>query len=84
MQQLKIGIYQIEESISLRTLRAVLDTIKIRRYNTNWLSYISEKQLNHLNESFNLSMVGASGALYGIIVAFAFLFPNVSVKNYFS
>ena len=57
----------------------ILNTIKTRRYNTNWLSHISEKQLYHLNESFNLSMVGASGALYGILVAFAFLFPNISL-----
>ena len=57
----------------------IINTIKSNRYNTNWLSYISENQLSHLNESFNLSMVGASGALYGIIVAFAFLFPNVSL-----
>ena len=57
----------------------IINTIKTNRYNTNWLNYISEKQLSHLNESFNLSMVGASGALYGIIVAFAFLFPNVSL-----
>ena len=57
----------------------IINTIKSNRYNTNWLSYVSENQLSHLNESFNLSMVGASGALYGIIVAFAFLFPNVSL-----
>ena len=57
----------------------IINTIKSNRYNTNWLSYISENQLSRLNESFNLSMVGASGALYGIIVAFAFLFPNVSL-----
>ena len=57
----------------------IINTIKTNRYNTNCLSYISEKLLSHLNESFNLSMVGASGALYGIIVAFAFLFPNVSL-----
>tara|TARA_B100001250_G_C19627086_1_gene712043 strand:- start:111 stop:854 length:744 start_codon:yes stop_codon:yes gene_type:complete len=57
----------------------IINTIKNRRYNTNWLNYISEKQLSHLNESFNLSMVGASGALYGILVAFAFLFPNISL-----
>ena len=57
----------------------IINTIKTNRYNSNWLSYISENQLNNLNESFNLSMVGASGALYGILVAFAFLFPNVSL-----
>ena len=60
----------------------ILNTIKTKRYNTNWLNHISEKQLNHLNESFNLSMVGASGALYGILVAFAFLFPNISFFYY--
>ena len=57
----------------------ILNTVKTGRYNTSWLSYISEKQLSYLNESYNLSMVGASGALYGILVAFAFLFPNVSL-----
>ena len=57
----------------------ILNTLKTSRYNTNWLSYISEKQLSDLNGSYNLSMVGASGALYGILVAFAFLFPNISL-----
>ncbi len=53
--------------------------MKTNRYNINWLNYISEEQLSRLTESFNLSMVGASGALYGILVAFAFSFPNVSL-----
>lgn len=57
----------------------ILYSIKNNRYNTSWLNYISENQLSNLNESYNLSMVGASGALYGILVAFAFLFPNVSL-----
>ena len=57
----------------------IINTIETSRYNLNWLSYISEQQLSNLNESYNLSMVGASGALYGILVAFAFLFPNVSL-----
>ena len=57
----------------------ILYSIKSNRYNTSWLNYISENQLSNLNESYNLSMVGASGALYGILVAFAFLFPNVSL-----
>ena len=57
----------------------IIETIKSNRYNVNWLNFISDSQLGLLNESFNLSMVGASGALYGILVAFAFLFPNVSL-----
>ena len=62
----------------------IINTIETSRYNLNWLSYISEQQLSNLNESYNLSMVGASGALYGILVAFAFLFPNVSLFNFYT
>ena len=54
----------------------VLDLLQSERYITAWQSVISESQLNSLYTSFNFSMVGASGALYGILVAFAFLFPN--------
>ena len=32
---------------------------------------------------FNVSMVGASGALYGILVAFAFMFPNTALMLLF-
>ena len=30
-------------------------------------------------EAFNTPAVGASGAIYGVLVAFAMLFPNVSL-----
>lgn len=32
---------------------------------------------------FNVTMVGASGALYGVLVAFAFLFPNAELMMIF-
>lgn len=32
---------------------------------------------------FNVTMVGASGALYGVLVAFAFLFPNAELMLIF-
>jgi membrane associated rhomboid family serine protease len=32
---------------------------------------------------FNVKMVGASGALYGVLVAFAFLFPNAELMLIF-
>lgn len=45
-------------------------------YDTRILDQISESTLISLVQSYNSSMVGASGALYGVLVAFAIIFPN--------
>ncbi|MCF6189342.1 MAG: rhomboid family intramembrane serine protease [Cocleimonas sp.] len=37
---------------------------------------LSEEQAIQLISTYNIPMVGASGAIYGILVAFAFNFPN--------
>ena len=45
-------------------------------YNTSILQYVDENSLSSAYFSFNSSLVGASGAIYGVLVAFAFSFPN--------
>lgn len=40
------------------------------------LNYMSQVDYNNAISSFNSVMVGASGAIYGTLVAFAFSFPN--------
>jgi membrane associated rhomboid family serine protease len=45
-------------------------------YNTSILQYVDGNSLNSAYSSFNSSLVGASGAIYGVLVAFAFSFPN--------
>ena len=45
-------------------------------YNTAILQYIDEESLTSAYSAYNSSLVGASGAIYGILVAFAFSFPN--------
>ena len=45
-------------------------------YNAGIIEFVSEKRLSSMYYDFNSVMVGASGAIYGIVVAFAFLFPN--------
>jgi membrane associated rhomboid family serine protease len=52
-------------------------------YNTNILEYIEQDKLYAMYEAFNATMVGASGALYGVLVAFAFLFPNAELMMIF-
>lgn len=57
----------------------IQSTLIEEKYNTAWLEVISQQDLNSLFGSFNASMVGASGALYGVLVAFAMLFPNAEL-----
>ena len=40
------------------------------------LNYMSERDYSNAITAFNSVMVGASGAIYGVLVAFAFSFPN--------
>ena len=43
------------------------------RYDQNILDYISENRLASMYFDYNAVMVGASGAIYGVVVAFAFI-----------
>ena len=47
-------------------------------YNTGIIEFVSEKRLSSMYYDFNSVMVGASGAIYGIVVAFAFCFQILS------
>jgi membrane associated rhomboid family serine protease len=80
--QLGINYLQISDVVNqlVEAGYSVSDVTKILQseppYKLEWISVISQSELNQLLNSFHMSMVGASGALYGILVAFAFLFPN--------
>jgi membrane associated rhomboid family serine protease len=45
-------------------------------YNSDILGQVSEKKLSTFYHIFNTPAVGASGAIYGILVAFGMSFPN--------
>ena len=38
--------------------------------------YVSQSKLAAMVSDYNSVMVGASGAIYGVLVAFTFMFPN--------
>ena len=44
-----------------------------------WFNYVGPEQVQSAYNVYVGSMVGASGALYGVLVAFAFIFPNVEL-----
>lgn len=47
-----------------------------------WNNYLSEGTLSNLKNVFS-PVLGASGAIYGIIVAYAFMFPNAELMLIF-
>ena len=86
--QLGINYFQISTVVGQLveagySATALTETLQSGQNNTAWSNVISQTQLSQLLTSFNMSMVGASGALYGILVAFAFLFPNTELMIIF-
>ena len=53
------------------------------RLNTSLIQTIGEEKLASGIQSYKAVMVGASGALYGILVGFAMLFPNMELYMLF-
>jgi membrane associated rhomboid family serine protease len=44
---------------------------------------ITQEQFNQITSLFNMQAVGASGAIYGVLVAFGILFPNAKLALIF-
>ena len=61
----------------------ILSLIQERRYDTRWLDVLSESKVENMIEAFNSSAVGASGAIYGLLVAFAMMYPNAELALMF-
>ena len=53
------------------------------QYKTPWTEILSPAQFQGFMSSFNVPVVGASGAIYGLLVAFAFMFPNAELALLF-
>lgn len=86
--QLALYYFQVS-SISDQLLSQGLTSTQIATFfETRDLAYplieqIGREQLLSGLSAFNAVMVGASGALYGVLVAFAFLFPNARLMLLF-
>jgi len=57
--------------------------LKTGRYNSEILNQISEKRLTEIFQIYNTPAVGASGAIYGVLVAFGMTFPNAKLALIF-
>ena len=61
------------------TMGEVETMLKTGEYSTAILESVSKETLQDLYMSVNTPAVGASGAIYGILVAFGMMFPNVQL-----
>lgn len=48
-------------------------------YDTRWLNHMTQEQLGNFVGVFNSTMVGASGAIMGVLVAFGMLYPEAKL-----
>ena len=58
------------------TFNSFKQILIVGSYNTSILQFVDEESINSAYSAYNSSLVGASGAIYGVLVAFAFSFPN--------
>ena len=49
------------------------------KYDSRWAELLSKSNFESFTSAFVVPAVGASGAIYGLLVAFAFVFPNAEL-----
>jgi membrane associated rhomboid family serine protease len=54
----------------------IFEILNQGKYNTAWTSILGDANLLNFMSSFNSLMVGASGAIMGVLVAFGMFFPE--------
>ena len=77
-------IYTVVNTYEFNSIYSLLTEAGLRDFDIKLMTdrqaypsdILSEAQAIELMHTYNIPMVGASGAIYGILVAFAFNFPN--------
>jgi membrane associated rhomboid family serine protease len=57
----------------------ILKTLADGKYNQQWAQTLGDSDFSNFMQSYLVPAVGASGAIYGLLAAFAFMFPNVEL-----
>ena|SRR5690554_739078 len=61
----------------------IMDLLTTGKYSTRILEYVPQGVVQSTYDAFNTPAVGASGAIYGVLVAFGLMFPNVELMLIF-
>ena len=74
--------YLIEHGVSVDGIQTLLQGGSIN-VNTTTDQVLMQNAINKMSMAYNVPAVGASGAIYGLLVAFAFLYPNAELALMF-
>ena len=61
----------------------IMQVLAEGKYNTQWQEMIPQGTFDNMMSAFFTPAVGASGAIYGILVAFGMMFPNAELMLIF-
>lgn len=61
----------------------VMDILNTGKYNTAILEYVPQETIQSMYNVYNGVALGASGAVYGVLVAFGMMFPSVELMLIF-
>lgn len=61
----------------------IADLLATGSYNSGILNNVSQETIQTLYDAYNTPAVGASGAIYGVLVAFGLMFPNIALMLMF-
>lgn len=61
----------------------ILTLLNEGKIDTRWQDLVSFSQFNSFTQAYVGTVVGASGAIYGLLAAFAFMFPNAELALMF-
>jgi len=80
--------YQFHEGLSTLTANGVdktqiMTVLNQGKFDTSWQEILDGSTFNNMIQAFIGTAVGASGAIYGLLVAFAFMYPNAELALMF-
>lgn len=61
----------------------IINLLNQGQYDKRWLELVTQTQLDAFTGAYVTPMLGASGAVYGLLVAFAFTVPNAELMMMF-
>lgn len=87
---LHTGVNYLVFDNALQTLMAngipraeIIQALSEGKYGLAWADILSTAELQGMIDAFRVPVVGASGAIYGLLVAFAFMYPNAELALLF-
>jgi len=83
-----VNYYFFQDTINTLTANGfnkadILSLLSEGKIDTRWQSLVSAAQFEGFTSAYIGTVVGASGAIYGLLTAFAFMFPNAELAMLF-